>query len=217
MNLHNPNKLAPRLPRAVLAGLGLSCLLTGTIGCKSADKKDDPLFGVKPPQVNPVPPTTGANPGAQSRTSVPPIPGSTSGGSAAALASLPNGRPLAINNTPPTAPQKNSTAPNVQPIPRDVPPTPGLLTTGTWGQTASPIAPNVPPASGGHSPDAQFAPLQARGASAQFVEPIPEGVHLRVLVPGRGATGSARVFEARARDTAAAVQAVVQQIDQQRD
>jgi hypothetical protein len=217
MNPHNPNKLALCLPRAVLAALGLSCFLTANSGCKTADKKDDPLLGVKPPQVNPVPPTTGANPGSQSRAGVPPIPGATSGGSTAALASLPNGRPLAINNGQPSpAPQNVSTAPTVQPIPREAPPTPGLLTTGAWGQQTPAITPNLPSSTGDHSTDGAFAPLQARGASAHFVEAIPEGVHLRVLVPNRGDAG-ARVYEARARDTATAVQAVVQQIDQQRN
>ncbi|GEM_PF-4723533 len=224
MNLHKRNQRAHFLATgiSVLAGLGLACLLTGTVGCKSADKKDDPLFGVKPPQVNPVPPTTGANP--QARAGVPPIPGNTSAGSTAALASMPGSRPLSINAPPPSVPQKISTVPNVQPIPRDVPRTPGLLATGSWGQQTPPITPNLPaitpnlpPAPGDHSVDAPFAPLQVRGASAQFVDSVPEGVHLKVLFPNRAHSGSVRIYEATARDTAAAVEAVVQQIDQQRN
>ena len=222
MSLHKQYKLAQRHWTGTfgLAGIGLACLLSGMVGCKSPDKKDDPLFGVKSPQVNPVPPTTGA----QSRTSVPPIPGSTSAGSTAALASMPGSRPLSINAPSPSVPQKITTVPNVQPIPRDAPPRPGLLTIGAWGRqtpanapTLPAITPTLPPAPADHAVDPQFASLTVRGASAQFVDILPEGVHLKVLVPNRANPGSIRIYEADARDTAAAVQAIVQQIDQQRN
>ena len=217
MNLHNRNKLSTcsRPARVALAGFGVALLL-GLAGCKSAEKKDDPLFGVKPPTVNPVPPTTGA----QSRAPVPPIPGNTSAASTAALAGLPGGRSLAINDSrsPISAGSTPnvSTVPNVQPIPRDTPTVRGLLTTGSWTQPLPAITPNLPPAPANNPVDSQFAPLQARGASAQFVETVPEGVHLRVLVPHRANPGAVRIYEATARDTAAAVQGVIQQIDQQR-
>ena len=223
MNLHNRNKLAEVRCRPLLAGAGLACLL-GIVGCKSTEKtKDDPLLGVKPAQVNPVPPTTGSSnnssgiPGAQSRA-VPPIPGSTSAGSNAALASLPGGRPLFIND--PRQPANGATpktnfVPNVQPIPRESATVPGLQTTGSWTQTTPPITPNHPTTTPGQG-DSQFAPLQVRGSIGQFVENVPEGVRLKVLVPSRTSNGAVRVYDAIARDVPAAVQAIVEQIDSQR-
>lgn len=217
MNLRNRNNLSSRHPsgQALLAGLGIACLLLSVAGCKFGDTKpkDDPLLGVKPSNVNPVPPTTGANPGAQSSRGVaPPIPGATSAGSTAALASLPGARQLSINDSsgrPPAPTPKTSGAPNVQPIPRDTPTTPGLLTTGL---STPAVTPKLPPPSN----DEIFAPLQARGALSQKVDQIPEGVRLTVLVPNRNDSGAIQVYEAKARDAAAAVQAIVQQIDQQR-
>lgn len=215
MNLRNPNNLSSRhtVAPALLAGLALACMSLSAAGCKMGDNKpkDDPLLGIKPPNVNPVPPTTGANPGAQSSRGVrPPIPSATSAGSTAALASLPGARQLSINEPSGPAPTpKSSGVPNVQPIPRDAPSTPGLLTTGL----ATPaVTPKLPPPS---NVDV-FAPLQARGALGRKVEQIPEGVRLTVLVPNRAETGAVRIYEATARDSAAAVQAIVQQIDQQR-
>ena len=220
MNLHKPNNLSPRHSSspALLAGLGIVCLLLNVAGCKLGDNKpkDDPLLGVKPQNVNPVPPTptTGANPGAQSSRGVPPpIPSATSAGSTAALASLPGARQLSINESsgPPPAPTpKTSGVPNVQPIPRDTPATPGLLTTGLTTPT---VTPKLPPPS---TNDDVFAPLQARGALGQKVDQVPDGVRLTVLIPNRNDMGAVRIYEATARDAAAAVQAVVQQIDQQR-
>jgi hypothetical protein len=226
MSLHKAKNLANGTAscRTHLVWLGTLCLLVGILGCNTPDKKkDDPLFGVKP-QVNPVPPTTGANPGAQTSGIVPPIPSATSTGSTAAVASLPGGRPLAIGETPSTDSAANpSTAPNVQPIPRDVPVNPALLTTGSWGtstqplQQTPPITPNLPPPATTVSPadDAQFAPLQARGAVNQKVDNVAEGVRVTAIVPNRDNSGSMRVFEATARDVPAAVQAIAQQIDQQ--
>ena len=222
MNLHNRNKppVVSRRGPALAAGFGVACLLLGAVGCNSLQKqKDDPLLGVKP-QVNPVPPTTGANPGSQARVGVPPVPIATSSGSTAALASLPGGRPLSINNQaqPGVAgPGPNtSSAPIVQPIPRDAPATPGLLTTGSWTQPKTPAADNPPSAPAAAAGDAQFAPLKERGAIGQFVDNMPEGVHLKVIMPNPNNAGAVRIYAATARDTAAAVQAVVQQIDQQR-
>lgn len=214
MNLHNRYNLA-KASRAVLAGCGLTCVFIMG-GCKSTEKaKDDPLFGIKQPQVNPIPPTTGSNiPGTQS-SAVPPIPGSTSAGSNAALASLPGGRPLAINDPRQPAPKANF-VPNVQPIPREQPTVPGLLTTGSWTQSTPPITPNLPAPSGEKPLDNQYAPLVARGATGQFVDQVAGGVHLKVLVPNRTSPSTVRIFEAEARDVPTAVQAIVEQIDQQR-
>jgi len=195
--------------------------LAGALGCNTPDKKkDDPLFGVKPPQVNPVPPTPGAAPGAQTRGVVPPIPGATSSGSTAALATLPGGRPLAIDDPRSADPAANSSAtPHVQPIPRELPTNPALLTTGSWTQPTQqtpPITPNLPPPATVPAGDPQLALLQARGAISQKVDNVAEGVHLTVIVPNRAAPGSMRIFETTARDVTAAVQAIVEQIDQQR-
>jgi hypothetical protein len=211
MNLRNRNNPSLRHSSSaiLLTGLAISCLLLSAAGCKFADTKpkDDPLLGVKPPNVNPVPPATGANPGAQSSRGVaPPIPGATSAGSTAALASLPGSRQLSINESSGPAPAptpKTAGIPNVVPIPLDVPPTPGVLTTGL---STSTVTPKLPPPT---SPEDVFAPLQARGSLGHKVEQIPEGVRLTVLAPNR-------IYEATARDTAAAVEAVVQQIDQKR-
>src|SRR5262245_57694618 len=156
MNLHKPKILSNRHlgGRAVSAGLGFACLLLSAAGCKFADTKpkDDPLLGVKPPNVTPVPPATSPNPGAQSSRGVtPPIPSATSADSTAALASLPGGRQLSINESsgPPPAPTPKT--PNVQPIPRDAPATPGLLTTGlstsgiSTGVSTPAVTPKLPP------------------------------------------------------------------------
>jgi hypothetical protein len=223
MNLHKPTSLTngTAIARTHLAWLGTVCVLAGALGCNTPDKKkDDPLFAVKP-QVNPVPPTTGA----QTSGIVPPIPGATSAGSTAAVASLPGARPLAIDETRSTDPAANPAAvPNVQPIPRDVPVNPTLLTTGSWGsstqpvQQTPPITPNLPPPAPTISPvdDVQFAPLRTRGAVSQKVDNVAEGVRVTAIVPNRDNSGSMRVFESTARDVPAAVQAIVQQIDQQR-
>ncbi|MCI0680868.1 MAG: hypothetical protein L0Y71_02090, partial [Gemmataceae bacterium] len=196
MNLHNPNNLSPRPSRGhvVLVGLAGACLLLSVAGCKFGDSKpkDDPLLGVKPPNVAPVPPTTGANPGGQSsRTTTPPIPAATSAASTAALASLPGARQLSIDTSAPApAPTPTtSSVPNVHAIPRDAPGAPGLLTAG---HSTPPITPNLPPAPGGDV----FAPLQARGALGHTVDQIPEGIRLTVLVPDRREPGTVRAYEA---------------------
>jgi hypothetical protein len=226
MNLHKPTRSHPRLPdrHAALAWLGAACFLLGAGGCSTTSKgpNDDPLFGVRPAQVSPVPgASSGNNPsaGAQSRAGVPPIPGTTSATSTAALASLPGGRPLSINDPHPAAGSGGSanvsTGPSVQPIPREAATAPGLLTTGSW--TTPPITPKSPPsASPDHRTDPNFALLQARGATHQKVDNVPEGVRLTALVASRADPSAARIYEASARDYGAAAQAVLQHIEQPR-
>lgn len=215
MKLYKPNHLNDRslAGRHAVSWVGIASLMLAVVGCKSADK-EDPLFGVKPPQVNPVPPATSSNPGGAPRAQAPPIPGNTSAVSTAALASLPGGRPLAINEPRPAQGSNTTVAPSVQPIPRDAGQAPALLTTGSWAQN--------PPATGSYPPatdnfvDPNFALLQARGASSQKVDQLPQGVRLTVLVPNRANPGAVRVYEAVERDVATATQAILQQIDAQR-
>ncbi len=208
---------SPFSTRLLAGWFVMSCLFAAGVGCKSADKKDDPLFGVKPPTVNPVPPTTGANLGTPNR-GVPPIPDNTSAGSTAALASLPGGKALAINNPQAPAPPPTSpTGPTVQPIPRDVPAsTPNLLATGSWTPQTPGMPTSLPAPSSGNFVDPQLAALQARGISNPKIENIPEGVRVTVLAPTRGTPDSLQLYTATAGDTAGAVQAILQQIDQQR-
>ena len=219
MNLHKRNNLAKHKPvHLIWAWFGAGCLLAASAGCKSADKKnEDPLFGVKPATVNPVPPTTGASLGNQQR-GVPPIPSNTSAGSTAALASLPGGKALSINNpqaAPPTNPSA-STGPSVQPIPRDVPASNNLLATGSWTQQVPATPTGLPAPSGGSFVDPQLAALQARGISNPKIETVPEGVRVTVVAPNRGNPESLQLYTTTAADTASAVQAILQQIDQQR-
>lgn len=208
-NRHGGAARAVRWPLVVGLALGIA-------GCKSTDnKKDDPLFGVRPPNVTAIPPTTGAAPNGPARAAVPPVPGNTSAGSTASLATLPGARPLAINEARPVGRGPATTGgPVVQPIPREEPAAPYLLTTGAW--TQPPFAPASNPAPSGNFVDPDLAALQARGGVNPRVETAPEGVRLTVMMPNRANPGAMRFFDVTARDTRSAVEAVLQQVDQQR-
>jgi hypothetical protein len=218
MNLHRRNKAAKvmRGRASVLAGLTLACLCAA--GCKTTPggKNEDPLFGLRPPQVAPVPPANasalpGSPPPQASWNSVPPLPTATSADSTAALASLPGARPLRINETQP----KTSGTPTVQPIPRDAADSnPALLTTG-WTQStpavnASIAAPQPQPQL---SAEQALSQLKARGALAEKVEPAADGqftVTALVAMPA----GQVRHFEAKRATVPEAVRAILQQIEQ---
>ncbi|MCS7044912.1 MAG: hypothetical protein NZO58_01010 [Gemmataceae bacterium] len=201
---------------AVVLSVGLCGFCSSASGCKSANRhkaNDDPLFGVKPPQVSAVPSTS--NSLGSPRASLPPLPQSTSATSNAALASLPGSRPLGIADAGAGWPAPKSTPPNVQPVPRDSPRTPPILTTGAW----NPEPGAAVKTSGGQQSvptggDPALAPLLSRGAVNPKVEPDPEGVRLTVFVPNSASPGAMRIVTATARDLGAAVQAVLRQIDE---
>jgi len=192
------------------AALFLGCLcLSGVTGCKTGTtaKNEDPLFGIKPPQVAPVPPANASNPSGApqaSWNSVPPPPAATSAGSTAALASLPGARPLRINEA---APGRAATFPTVQPIPRDVPQNPALLTTGAWTQA-------TPGQKGSRQTDAApvltadqaLAQLTAKGALSHKVETLADGrVRVTAVLSDRMSAGQLRHVEAEAATVSEAV------------
>jgi hypothetical protein len=205
----------------------------------------DPLYGETQPRgPGPAPASPPPQPPNNNRGQgqVPPVPTATSSPSNAAMASsgLPGGRPLAIaQNDPggagtaavPSAPVNlKRPEPIVVPIPREnALPGPGVvpsnvLTTGAWApqQPASP--PNQANLVGQQAANSSApvsaavqAQLRARGATWWKEESVPEGVRFScIVVPNPANLDSTRVFEATARDSASAVQAVLQQIDQQR-
>jgi len=203
------------------AALALCCaccaLVSAGSGCKTgaAARKDDPLFGLKPPTVAPLPPSDQAqapNPAPQaSWNNVPPIPTMTSAGSTAALATLPGARqPLRIHESPP-----KSSGPTVQPIPRDVPANPGLLTTGGWQQPPPTNAStNAAANPNDQTPEQALAQLKARGVLSHKVDAVPEGVRLTALVPDRSRPGQFLTREVRAANVQAAVQALLKELGQ---
>jgi hypothetical protein len=213
MNLHRRNKAAKvvRGRASVLAGFTLTCLCAG--GCKTtpSGKNEDPLFGLRPPQVAPVPPANAsALPGSPPQASwnnVPPLPTATSADSTAALASLPGARPpLRINEMQP----KTSGTPTVQPIPRDAPGSnPALLTTG-W-QSTPVVNPSI--AAPQLSAEQALAQLNARGAVANKVESAGDGQVLVTTLVALPA-GQFRHFEARRPTVPEAVRAILKQIDE---
>ncbi len=204
--------------RCAIAPISLGIAFAGGVtGCKTGAnaKNNDPLFGVQPPQVAPVPPagSNGSNLPPTAPTAawnnVPPIPRTTSAGSTATLATLPGGRPLRINEQAPG--KAPSTGPNVQPIPRDVATNPGLLTTGAWAkQTPAiniPSAPNI-------SSEQALAQLDQRGVLQYKVDQVPEGVRLTALVPNRADPTQFRSVVATATSVQDAAVAVLQKMEQ---
>jgi hypothetical protein len=204
-------------PAALALGCACCLLVATGSGCKTGAgaRKDDPLFGLKPPTVAPVPPSDHAqspnSPPQASWNNVPPIPTLTSADSNAALASLPGARPLRINETPPP----KSTGPTVQPIPRDVPTNPGLLTTGGWQQApATPASTTNASANPivNQTPEQALALLKQRGVLSHKVDVVPEGVRLTAVVPDRTRPGQFLTREVRAASVQAAVQALLKQL-----
>lgn len=204
---------------SALAGLALGCACClAAPGCKSVPdaKNEDPLFGVRPPQVAPVPPAASspiANPPQASWNGVPPPPGAVSSGSTAAMASLPGGnRPLRINEAPPVP--ASSGGPSVQPLPREpVGGGSGLMTTGGWTQPVPGTVTSLPPASPQLTQDQALAQLQARGAVGSKVERTANGQFLvSALIADR--TGQVRHVEARGATAEDAVQAILREVGQ---
>jgi hypothetical protein len=210
------------------AALALCCALLGSgTGCKTGigpKKNEDPLFGLKPPTVAPIPPSDQAHANTDSPqaswNNIPPIPTMTSAGSTAALASLPGAKaPLRINDAQPA----RNTGPTVQPIPRDVPANPGLLTTtGGWqtppatyaagGATSPPLNPGNPAAN--QTPEQALAELKTRGVLSHKIDAVPEGIRLTALVPDRTRPGQFLTREVRAPSVQAAVQTLLKELAQ---
>jgi hypothetical protein len=233
------------LPLAALAPLALCTLITGCAGNTNKLAQGDPLYGETQPRGKGVPAVPPPQP-ANNRGQVPPVPTATSSPSNAAMAStgLPGGRSLAIAQNQPNTPATPGVPtaavnlkrpePIVVPIPRDTPlPGPGVvpsnvLMTGSWmpqhpvsppsqGNLVSQPRPSpVVQALGQASDDTLQAQLRSRGVSWHKKEAVPEGVKFSCIVPSPTNPESTRVFEATARDYPSAVQAVLQQIDQQR-
>jgi hypothetical protein len=192
----------------------------------AAGKKDDPLFGLKAPTVAPLPLSDHSHAATDSpQTSwnnIPPIPTMTSAGSTAALASLPGAKaPLRINDAQPN----KSGGPTVQPIPRDLPANPGLLTTtGGWqtpanhaagsatGPPLNPLNPGNPGAN--PTPEQALAELKTRGVLSHKVDAVPEGIRLTALVPDRTRPGQFLTREVRASSVQSAVQTLLKELAQ---
>jgi hypothetical protein len=141
-------------------------------------------------------------------------------------------------NTPPNVPAGNG-SPIVQPVPRDTsgpvasnagtpsnsPPAPvgnsanppsTILTTGSWTTGPHP-PPNVGPVAplGTVTPEILQSTLQGKGAVGLKREDTPEGVRVSCYVPQRSNPANLRYLETVARDYPTALQALLQQIDQQ--
>jgi hypothetical protein len=215
----------PRKRRTLLAlaALGLGAGLTGA-GCSTAhltsnEKVGDPLLGPAPATLaQPVPPPqTSSNSG----NGLAPVPSSAGLSTNAALASqTPTAQALAIGNasadswqrsgqgaspgaiTAPTTPQ-----PRVVPVPKD---------TGYSSSTAQPIQPAGSwAASSAPAPSAEQldATLKAHGVIGHKQEAAPGGIHLVCAVANPSNPNANQIYEVTAADYAAAVQAIVRQID----
>lgn len=209
----------------------LSFVLCGWLaGCNSLGSNQnsgpvmgDPLKGEFGPRGVPPPKT----PTPYKKTSagleaVPPIPSANSAGSTAALAGntgLKGGRPLWIGDgLARNDPARGMVAANGVALRR---PEPIVQEVPLDGPRPGPVPNVVQPVGGtntGPAPsyDQLQAQLRDRGVIFQKVDPVPEGVKVSCIVPNRANPMVNRCLEATARDYAAAVQALIQQVDQQR-
>jgi hypothetical protein len=204
--------------RACLLGISFSAalFLTGCSGLLHGSKnhKTDPLLG------DPAKDGDKGGSGGPSRTgsNVPPIPSASSSSNAAlAMATpLPGARPLSIgeplneqarpataltsaNNVPGGA-TLSRPPPVVVPVPRETADAqPALMT----------VAAN-------QSNEYFLSQLRARGVSWHRADSVPGGIRFSCIVPNRQNPTVTRTFEATAPDFPAAVNAVLQQIDQNR-
>jgi hypothetical protein len=186
------------------------------MNAKQGPVMGDPLLGEFGPKG--VPPAKTLTP--YQKTSAGPVPPIPTANSATSTAALAGGRPLSINGggfaaasqpagtltgsggiilRPPEA------IPSVQEVPLDTH-RPG----GNTGLPASTWNSQIP------SYQQLQDQLRARGVTFQKADPVADGVKLTCIVPNRLNPQVNRFYEATARDYAAAVQAVVQQIDQQK-
>jgi hypothetical protein len=218
------------------AVIGLA-LVSGLAGCTSTPQTHagDPLFGEyypKGPNGQPMPPP---NSGVNKTTSgVLPVPPASSATSTAAIANntaLPGGRALAINekngvdwtltgnpnnNTTPAQPTANH-PPIVQPVPQD--PSYSAPINATSNQStgnAVPAGTAPAPPMGMVTTDVLLATLQGKGAVGLKQEAVPDGVRVSCYVPQAGNPSNLRYMETVARDYPTGLQAILQQIDQQK-
>jgi hypothetical protein len=91
-----------------------------------------------------------------------------------------------------------------------------IIAAGSWTTSAqAPGSPTVPTPLGVVTPEVLQGTLQARGAIGLTKEEVPEGVRVSCFVPQRGNSANLHYLETVARDYGAALQAILQQIDQQ--
>ncbi len=193
-------------------------------GCAGSHIKGDPLFGEHNKDGS-----AGSVAPAKTSATVPPIPlGSTASNAALAMATpLSGARPLSIGEPAPTpvaaagkAPTALTSGPAVEigklpggaalsrpqpvvvPLPRDT--SDSVQPAGSWGT-------GVPP---DQASAFYLSQLRARGVTWHRADSVAGGIHFACLIPNPQNPTITRVFEATAQDLPAAVQAVVQQIDQ---
>jgi hypothetical protein len=204
-------KPPPRFPTAASIALGFIALMIGSAGCNSVHKpQTDPLFGnVKPqPGLN----STNASP-------VPPLPGPTSTGSTAALASV-NPRPVdATHDLRLTDPMPNTMGPAPGPGTQLQPPTTGFVPASrqpnpTPGADAT-GRPNAPLATGSMTYEEAQARLTARGVTWQRLESWGDKGDWKFTcsIPNRQNQYISRTYEAEAHDPLSAVRGVLDQLD----
>jgi hypothetical protein len=231
--MHNLGKINCRSRLGMWSLVLFVCAVSMTLlsGCTSltADKKKsaDPILGEVHPQGNnpygPAPPTdkkvNAETTGQKSSMNVPndPVigPSPTSNAYLASITKpLPGSQALAINDG--KAPGTFQLTANAEPLVRPVPKDPAFVN-GSWV-----APPTTPPAGSGpftaqpsNFVDPQTALLQARGVTQHRVDPQPNGsVRLIAVAPQSGNPSQLRTYDVVARDYAAAVQAVLQQMEQ---
>jgi hypothetical protein len=91
-----------------------------------------------------------------------------------------------------------------------------IIAAGSWSTTAqAPAGATVPTPLGVVTPEVLQGTLQARGAIGLTKEEVPEGVRVSCFVPQRGNAANLHYLETVAHDYGAALQAILQQVDQQ--
>lgn len=192
------------------------CLGVTSTGCRSpGHPAGDPMLGpVNPPGIN------GEQlPRATSKTladapAAATVQSSTTPAGLANNSQLPGGRPLVIgdgqsgpnwqltNVGKGAVPAQNAASqkPTVQPVPRDPPPSPSGLVPSSWTTSDT-------------TTESLLAPLKARGLVGEQHETTPEGIRFSCFLPSRSSPANLRQYEVTAPDLAAAVQAVLRQID----
>jgi hypothetical protein len=224
----------PRRSGKARTFLAWASLALGAAGCSSPqvaqiEKSGDPLLGANPgPLVNPTPAQAAAPPGgASAQAGTPPLPPSGLSTNAALASQSPTAHSLAIGEPPGEGWQRNiqgtpaaaATAagsatpvsqPKVLPVPKDTSVTASssqsVRPAGSWASNT--------PSSSAATPTAQDLEklLVSRGVMGHKEFDVPGGgVRLVCAVP---AGTSNQIYDVTAADFAAAVQAVVRQIDE---
>ncbi|MBM4072757.1 MAG: hypothetical protein FJ271_28095 [Planctomycetes bacterium] len=210
----------------LVAGLATGCnVLQG-----SKDKKHDPLFGEYGPKKD-----SGSGP-TKTSANVPPIPSASSNSNAAlAMATLPGSKQLSIGEPerPPSKTPTAGTLTSAVPPPAVVPPggvaANAVLAGGAPPGSATlsrpqPVVVSVPRDSAVQTAGANqeqtseffLSPLRARGVSWHRADSVAGGIRFACIVPNRQNPSVTRIFEATAADFPSAVNAVLQQIDNQK-